>query len=257
MDEQVEQDLVLSRALAEVFSRPRLRESLAFRGGTALHKLMFDPPGRYSEDLDLVQVDAGPIGPILEELRLALDPWLGEPRWKQTEASWKLLYGFETTVLPARPMRVKVEVNTREHFAVMGLTGVDFTVDNPWHTGSCTITTFVIEELLATKLRALYQRKKGRDLYDLWLALETLDVDGVQVVECMREYLERAGQRVTRAQYEANLSLKLASHDFREDVTPLLREPESYSVDRGAESVLEQLVAKLPGERWKGPGSAI
>lgn len=75
-DEQVEQDLVLSRALTAIFSRQSLQEALAFRGGTALHKLRFDPPGRYSEDLDLVQVEAGPIGPVLAELREALDPWL-------------------------------------------------------------------------------------------------------------------------------------------------------------------------------------
>ena len=60
-DAQVEQDLVLSRALVEVFNIPLINQSLAFRGGTALHKLIFDPPGRYSEDIDLVQVRAGEI----------------------------------------------------------------------------------------------------------------------------------------------------------------------------------------------------
>ena len=61
-DAQVEQDLVLSRALVEIFSVPSVAKALALRGGTALHKLFFDPPGRYSEDLDFVQTDAGPIG---------------------------------------------------------------------------------------------------------------------------------------------------------------------------------------------------
>lgn len=50
----VEQDLVLSRALVELFRRPAFAEGAVFRGGTALHKLFFDPPGRYSEDIDLV-----------------------------------------------------------------------------------------------------------------------------------------------------------------------------------------------------------
>lgn len=39
LDSQVEQDLVLSRALADIFSHPGLMNELAFRGGTALHKL--------------------------------------------------------------------------------------------------------------------------------------------------------------------------------------------------------------------------
>jgi predicted nucleotidyltransferase component of viral defense system len=39
---QVEQDLVLSRALVELFRRPALAERAVFRGGTALHKLFFE-----------------------------------------------------------------------------------------------------------------------------------------------------------------------------------------------------------------------
>jgi len=53
-DFQVEQDLVISRALVEIFSHPLLRDALAFRGGTALYKLHLKPAARYSEDIDLV-----------------------------------------------------------------------------------------------------------------------------------------------------------------------------------------------------------
>lgn len=49
-DIQVEQDLVISRALVAIFSYPLLREALAFRGGTALYKLHLKPAARYSED---------------------------------------------------------------------------------------------------------------------------------------------------------------------------------------------------------------
>lgn len=59
--EQVEQDLVICRALVELFSDDLLATSLAFRGGTALHKLFFSPQQRYSEDIDLVQISAKPI----------------------------------------------------------------------------------------------------------------------------------------------------------------------------------------------------
>jgi hypothetical protein len=44
---QVEQDLILSRALVEIFQNPILAEHLAFRGGTALHKLFLPEPLRY------------------------------------------------------------------------------------------------------------------------------------------------------------------------------------------------------------------
>jgi hypothetical protein len=84
-DIQVEQDLVKCRALVEIFSNPVLGEALAFRGGTALYKLYLKPAARYSKDIDLAQMRAEPAGPVMDGLRSVLDPWLGAPRWKQTE----------------------------------------------------------------------------------------------------------------------------------------------------------------------------
>lgn len=81
-DYQVEQDLIISRALVEIFSDSHLQSALAFRGGTALYKLHIRPPARYSEDIDLVQIRAEPIGTTLNALREHLDPWLGRPQWK-------------------------------------------------------------------------------------------------------------------------------------------------------------------------------
>lgn len=45
---QVEQDLIISRALVAIFSDKFLASQLAFRGGTALHKLYLSPQPRYS-----------------------------------------------------------------------------------------------------------------------------------------------------------------------------------------------------------------
>lgn len=86
-----------------------------------MHKLHIDPPVRYSEDIDLVQVNAGPIGPVLDAMRGRLDPWLGEPRWNQGQGRATFLYRFESETRPVTPLRLKVEINTREHFCVLGL----------------------------------------------------------------------------------------------------------------------------------------
>jgi len=91
-DFQVEQDLVICRSLVDIFAHPHLREALALRGGTALYKLHLKPAARYSEDIDLVQITAAPAGPTLEALREVLDPWLGKPKWKQTESSVTFFY---------------------------------------------------------------------------------------------------------------------------------------------------------------------
>jgi hypothetical protein len=86
LDRQVEQDLVISRALVDLFSRERIAGALAFRGGTALYKLHLRPAARYSEDIDLVQTEPGGIGPVLDAIHEALDGWLGKPTWKQSES---------------------------------------------------------------------------------------------------------------------------------------------------------------------------
>lgn len=57
-DGQVEQDLIIENALLQLFSDEFLQKRLAFRGGTALHKLFLKPQVRYSEDIDLVQINA-------------------------------------------------------------------------------------------------------------------------------------------------------------------------------------------------------
>lgn len=254
-DEQVEQDLVLSRAVVELFGNPKVAETMAFRGGTALHKLFLVPPGRYSEDIDLVQIDAGPIGSALDAIRGTLDPWLGEPSRKRGQGRVTLLYRFETTSKPVQQMRLKVEINTREHFTVLGPHRRRLIIESDWFSGAVDINTYELEELLGTKLRALYQRQKGRDLYDLWLALTTLDADVAKVIECFDRYMDYGGTPVSRAEFEANLAAKLRSEQFLADIEQLLPTGTIYDVAVADAHVREHLIAKLRGDPWKGEGA--
>ena len=248
-DFQVEQDLVISRALVAIFDHPLLQESLAFRGGTALSKLHFRPPARYSEDIDLVQICAAPAGPMMDSLREVLDPWLGKPRWSQTERRVTLSYRFLSEGPPSKQLRLKVEINSREHFAVYGLERFPFSVRSRWFDGSAKITSFLLDELLATKLRALYQRRKGRDLFDLSSALELLEVDRGRVVTAFSRYMEHSGNVLTRAQFERNIEMKLGNDQFKADLDPLLAVGTLWDVNEAAERVLVELVALLPDSR--------
>jgi len=253
---QVEQDLVLSRAIIEIFSQPLLASALAFRGGTALHKLFIQPAARYSEDIDLVQITEGPIGPILEALRAQLNPWLGEPRWKSNKGRATLVYRFDSESQPITPMRLKVEINTREHFAVLGFTKKKFETKSLWFSQHTMITTFHLEELLATKLRALYQRKKGRDLFDLVIILKkypTLDVE--KMLQSFHQYMAFDQTKVSRAEFEANLTGKLNDEAFINDIFPLL--PPDFNITdyhpiTDAIHVQERIISQLQGDSWKG-----
>ena len=69
---QAEQDLSICRALCDLFSSEALRGKIAFRGGTAIHKLLFKRPLRYSEDIDLVRTQAELLGKTVDGIRHAL-----------------------------------------------------------------------------------------------------------------------------------------------------------------------------------------
>lgn len=246
-DAQVEQDLVLSRALVEIFSHPVLAEGLAMRGGTAIYKLYLRPPARYSEDIDLVQLDAGPAGPLMDALRQVLNPWLGVPRWKQTEGRVTFVYRFDSEDVPPLLLRLKIEMNSREHFSVFGPTGVPFAVESRWYKGAAEVVTYELDELLGTKLRALYQRRKGRDLFDLATALEDERTDPRRIIAAFQQYMGH-GHRVTRALFEKNVAAKLSDPRFAADIGPLLSHGYRWDIEEGAKAVLERLCALLPGE---------
>ena len=191
---QVEQDLIISRAIVELFSDPSLREQLRFRGGTALNKLHFPAPIRYSEDIDLVRTAAGPIGPVLDRVRERLEPWLGHANFVQSPVAPKLRFRVQAEdAAVAAPIRLKVEINTAEIDAFDAPQVIPFRVENPWFTGNVDISTFSREEILATKLRALLQRDKGRDLFDLAHALDVFEgLNTGNVVRFFGQYLERS-----------------------------------------------------------------
>lgn len=163
-----------------------------------------------------------------------------------------MMYRFEATTRPIQPMRLKVEINTREHFTVMGIQRKPFAVDSPWFSGYADVVGYGIEELLGTKLRALYQRKKGRDLYDLWLALTSLEVNDEKVVECFHRYLEHDGLAVSRAEFKENMNGKLRNRSFLGDIPPLLPTGVSYDGAEAGLLVGRRLITKLHGDPWKG-----
>jgi predicted nucleotidyltransferase component of viral defense system len=251
LDEQVEQDLVISRALVELFSRPEIEANLAFRGGTALHKLHLAPAARYSEDIDLVQIAPEPIGPILDNVRACTEPWLGRAKWKLTESMCTLIYRFasepEPPEAPVR-MRLKLEINTRESVSVLGIIDIPFEVQSPWFTSAASLRTFRLEELLGTKLRALYQRRKGRDAFDLAHALDIHPgLDRQAVVDCFVAYMSRKGAAPRRAEFEANLAEKRGHPDFMNDMHVLLRPRYGrYDAAHALTQVERELIVLLP-----------
>ena len=245
-NEQVEQDLIICRSLVELFSDDIIAEKLAFRGGTALHKLYMEPQPRYSEDIDLVQISAEPIGPSIDKIRKLLS-FLGEPKIKQKNRNTTLIFNFESEIQPVQVLKLKVETNCREHFSVFNLKKKTFKVNSPWFKGECNITTYEIEELLGTKLRALYQRKKGRDLYDLFKALKTNDsLSKEKIIQVFQHYMKHEVTGIPpKESFLKNLEDKMNNPEFLGDTTALLRPDEIYNPKEGFRLVKSELIDRM------------
>jgi len=249
---QVEQDLIICRALCDLFNAPALAGKIAFRGGTAIHKLLFKQPLRYSEDIDLVQTQAEPIGATVDAIRDALS-WLGKCNREQAGHSMHLVFRFAPESAPQTALKLKVEINTREHEVLFGYRRYPFEVASDWYSARTEIVSFEPEELFGTKLRALLQRRKTRDLFDLHHGLTQLGLDRDKVVTCLNHYLALEDHPISRAEAEERM-LKKLTRSLTEDIEPLLpvgvRFDETVAID-AFNDVWSTLIARLRGGAWR------
>lgn len=155
--DQIEQDLLLSEAICEISNDGLLGNELGLRGGTAFHKLFMKTPYRYSEDLDYVRSTEGGIGDIIDRLR-AVGEKLGYTVTSKIKKYPKIFWRYTSS--SGIPSKIKIEINTFERSPAMGYVFVTHSVDSPYYKKSARVRTFCEEELVATKIRALYQRSK-------------------------------------------------------------------------------------------------
>lgn len=241
---QVEQDLILSRLLVQAGTDDLLRKVLAFRGGTCLQKLHLPFPLRYSEDLDFVRTDSDPkLGAIFDRFRkCANEIGLVEHRRKfpgPDSDMGTIWFDAEPTAAPGR-IRIKIESNVAETDSYLPLITRSYGVQSRWWSGTAELLTYELNDLLGTKLRALYQRRKGRDLFDLWIALTRLEVDDQEVAAALQHYM--GGSSFSYPQLRNNLEEKLVDRLFVDDIAGLLLEiPEDYTAPAAAQLVLERL----------------
>lgn len=256
-DWQIEHDLMMSRVLVEIFSHEQLSKTLMFRGGTALGKLHFDLPQRFSEDLDLVQIESEPIKdsiqyPLLHEVMDKLPLELA--KYGPSDIGYSYFFDFEVWDPAVEKSRLKVEINTREHFTLLDPEYLCFEVSTDWFEGTANVKTYPLIEILAHKLLSLYDRKKGRDLFDLWYATREDLVDSKRILSCYKGYIKKARQAgtISRAEFERNLSEKIRDTEFRNDIRPLLREGIEYNIDRAAWMIYNQYIKSIGGDPYRG-----
>lgn len=258
---QVEQDLLLCHAMVSLFEDSFLRGQIAMRGGTLLHKVYLAPPARYSEDIDLVVVGNRPEGHIRKALNRVLHDVLGVPK----QSVWgNLKLAIRNTVKPSRVLRmtyaipsladtgkileIVIEANVTERTSFRPVLQIPFEFSFQDSTVRTQVNGYDIHEMLGTKLRALFQRRRGRDLFDLYWALTTAkpSVVPVKIIESFKHYLRLERSVAGRSEFIAILNGHLADRGFCSDMKPLLRTQIAYDPQRAGELVKNRLLKLLP-----------
>ena len=244
--------------IIEIAENELLRDEFVMRGGTCLHKLHLKEPRRYSEDLDYVRRTNTGIKPYITELRAVADRvGLAVSNVDRSGSMVHVYFGADAT--GGGRIRIKVETNIAETDFFSTPIEIEHEVDSLWWSGKAKIPTFVLDEMMSTKTRALYQRRKGRDLFDLWLALTSEDVSPEEIVAGLRHYMNES--IFTYPQLRQNLFGKLADAGFRTDIEALaVAMPDEYDVETAADLVMERLGSLLDnapplegiaGGRWR------
>lgn len=258
---QVEQDLLLCRTMAALFDDAFLSGQIAMRGGTLLHKAHLAPASRYSEDIDLVVVGARPEGHIRRAIRRVLTDVLGEPAtsaWGALRLTLRnavrpsrvlqMTYSLPSIIEPGRMLDIAVEANVTERRPHRAVVNVPFSFPFRGHSVQTRIKGYDIHEMLGTKMRAMFQRRRGRDLFDLYWALtmSAHPVDPAAIVESFLHYMKQEGTTAGRTEFVAILDGHLRDRGFCSDAESLLRSGISYEPQTAGIYVKTHLLRLLP-----------
>jgi predicted nucleotidyltransferase component of viral defense system len=258
---QVEQDLLLCRSMAAVFGDTFLSAQVAMRGGTLLHKVYLAPAARFSEDIDLVVVGDRPEDHIRKALRRVLADVLGTPKASAWDAITlairnqarpsrilRMTYAVPSVSTPGASLEIVLEANVTERTPYRPVVSVPFGFPFRGAVVETAIRGYDIHEMLGTKLRALFQRRRGRDLFDLYHAL-TLSKPAVQpdaVIASFLHYLRQESSVVSRREFVALLESHLADAGFLSDTAHLLRQGIVYDPAAAGRCVRSELLDRLP-----------
>ncbi len=258
---QVEQDLLLCRAMVALFDDKFLSSQIAMRGGTLLHKVHLAPAARYSEDIDLVVVGTRPADHIRRAIRRVLSDVLGTPKasvWDTLALAirntvkpsrvLRMTYSARSIIEPNRTLEIVVEANVTERKPHRAVVEMPFSFpfrDKPVQTH---VKGFDIHEMLGTKMRAMFQRKRGRDLFDLYWALtkSPTPVDPAAIIASFEHYLKQEGTKAGRTEFIGILDDHLKDRGFSSDTEPLLRSGITYDPQLAGRHVKANLLSLLP-----------
>ncbi|MHB1908869.1 MAG: nucleotidyl transferase AbiEii/AbiGii toxin family protein [Nitrososphaerales archaeon] len=236
-----ELDLHIVSILKEISENDKFNGKLYLKGGTAINKLHLEDLLRLSVDIDLNHI--GSKHEVLKE-RTTLTNALGAMLRSKYSYDVSVKRSYEQTTmradyssLSASAQRIKIEISHVERFPI--LPPVKKRLKLP--EGETSVTTYTLEELLATKIRAFYDRFKGRDVYDIWAADKRTTLDKIALRKMFLYYFYRDRKEFSPKLFYSHLEEAITKNAIEDDVSGYLRPNIDFQLEKAPKSVLEWL----------------
>jgi len=157
-------------------------------------------------------------------------------------------YSLTRAMEPGTNLGIVVEANVTERKPHRPVIKIPFEFPFGDSAVRTQIKGYDIHEMLGKKLRALFQRRRGRDLFDLYWALSPAKppVVPAKIIESFQHYLKLEGSFAGRAEFIALLDAHLADRGFCSDMNPLLRVGITYDPQQAGDYVKTKLPSLLP-----------
>ena len=226
--EIAEKDYVLALVL-QLLSKSPLSQKLVFKGGTCLHHCYLEQQ-RFSEDLDF---SAGQQSISFEEVKNVFNSadYLTIKKYYQSKATIKierLLYSGPLSF----PNSIKVDIDVLQNVLLpvhempyRTVWGIDFPV-----------RVMDIREICAEKIRAMSDRARYRDFYDVYLILKNYKIDLQEIIGYIRQ--KEIRNPITKAKIIQNWGITRAQKELEEKVIFYSQPIE--------DSLIEDLIQSLP-----------
>ncbi len=244
--DHVLQDLVLSRLIVESSNDSQMRRRLVLHGGTCLHKIWHDTPQRYSEDLDFLCVKPWHLPFVMRRMKkLMHKAGLSGIRYN--------FWGYPSIVasgLGGYEMNLKVDFNptmraSRRAFINRSSRG-SLTVESDWYRGEAPhIPCASVTDILASKIAAVFDRSKPRDLADLCTGIAAGLTDKDKVAEA---YIVRYRRGSHPASLSAHIDDLMSDDRYRQALSNSDFLPRIFD-DRMRQSVIAAVDSAIAQQR--------
>jgi predicted nucleotidyltransferase component of viral defense system len=226
--EIAEKDYLLALVL-QLMSNSRVGEKLVFKGGTCLHHCYLEQQ-RFSEDLDF---SAGQQSISFEEVKEILNSvaYLSVKKHYQSKATIKIERLLYTGPL-GFPNSIKVDIDVLQNvilpvqeMSYRTVWGIEFPV-----------RVMDIREICAEKIRAMSDRARYRDFFDVYLVLKNYKIDLQEIIGFIRE--KEIRNPISKAKILQNWGITRAQKELEEKVIFYSQPIE--------DSLIEDLIHNLP-----------